>query len=102
LRSPSASACEPWREWIETKLAAGRNAKAVWQELVDVHGFAADYQSVKRFVRKLLGGRAREACAIIETAPGEDYGESGVMVRTRRRSAFGVGAATHVPLPGAT
>lgn len=83
-RSPSASACEPWREWIESKLAAGRNAKAIWQELVDEHGFAADYQSVKRFVRKLHGSPARQACAIIETPPGEeaqaDYGE-GPMVR---------------------
>ena len=82
--SPSASACEVWREWIESKLAAGRNAKAIWQELVDEHGFAADYQSVKRFVRKLHGRPARQACAIIETAAGEeaqaDYGE-GPMVR---------------------
>ena len=83
-RSPSASACEPWREWIQTRLASGRNAKAIWQELVDEHGFTADYQSVKRFVRKLGGGPARQACAIIETPPGEeaqaDYGE-GPMVR---------------------
>jgi transposase len=82
--SPSASACEPWREWIETKTAAGRNAKAIWQELVDDHGFSGHYQSVKRFVRKLLGGPARQACAIIETPPGEeaqvDYGD-GPMVR---------------------
>ena len=80
----SASVCEPWREWIETKVATGRNAKAIWQELVDEHGFTGDYQSVKRFVRKLLGGPARQACAVIETAPGEeaqvDYGE-GPLVR---------------------
>jgi transposase len=83
-RSPSASACEPWRDWIERKIAAGRNAKAIWQELVDNHGFTGHYQSVKRFVRKLLGGPARQACAVIETPPGEeaqvDYGD-GPMVR---------------------
>jgi hypothetical protein len=45
-RCPSASTCEPWREWIESKLAAGRNAKGIWQELVDDHGFKASYQSV--------------------------------------------------------
>jgi transposase len=82
LRRPRA--CEPWRDWIESKLAIGRNAKAIWQELVDEHGFAGDYQSVKRFVRKLHGSPAREACAIIETPAGEeaqaDYGE-GPMVR---------------------
>lgn len=80
---PTASVCEPWREWIETKVAAGRNAKAIWQDLVDEHGFTADYQSVKRFVRKLLGGTARQACAVIETAPGEeaqvDYGEGPIV-----------------------
>lgn len=89
-RSSSASTCEPWREWIEAKVAVGRNAKAIWQELVDEHGFTADYQSVKRFVRKLYGTTTKQACAIIATPPGEeaqvDYGE-GPMVRdaTSRR-----------------
>jgi transposase len=77
-RSPSASACEPWRDWIASQVAAGRNAKAIWQDLVDDHGFTSTYQSVKRFVRKLQDSNPRQACAIIETAPGEeaqvDYG----------------------------
>ena len=81
---PSASACDPWREWIEARVALGRNAKAIWQELVDDHGFTAGYQSVKRFVRKLYGSIPRPACAVIETPPGEesqvDYGD-GPMVR---------------------
>ena len=101
-RNPSASACEPYGEAIEVGLSRGRNAKAIWQDLVDVYGFAGGYQSVKRFIRKFRGTQSPEACVVIETAPGEDYGESGVMVRTRRRSAFGAGAATHVPLLGAT
>jgi hypothetical protein len=54
---------------------------AIWQDLVDGHGFAGRYASVKRFVRKLCGSSAPEARVVIETAPGEDYGESGVMVR---------------------
>jgi len=57
---------------------------ASWQDLVDTRGFAGGYQSVKRFVRKLLGGPSKEACAVIETAVGEeaqvDYG-TGPMVR---------------------
>ena len=57
---------------------------AIWQDLVDDHGFAGGYQSVQRFVRKLRGAAAPEARAVIETAPGEeaqvDYG-SGPMVR---------------------
>src|SRR5581483_11116571 len=70
-RSPSASACEPYRELIETGLSLGRNAKAIWQELVDCHGFGAGYQSVQRFVGKLRGAATPEARAVIETAPGE-------------------------------
>jgi transposase len=80
----SASACGVYRETIELGLSLGRNAIGIWQDLVDVHGFADGYQSVKRYVRKLRGMRSPEARAIIETAPGEelqvDYG-SGPMVR---------------------
>jgi len=83
-RSPSASACEPYREVIELALSRGRNAMAIWQDLVDGHGFAGRYPSVKRFVRQLRGSPRPEARVVIETAPGEeaqvDYG-SGPMVR---------------------
>jgi transposase len=69
---------------IEAELAKGRNAMAIWQDLVDGHGFAERYASVKRFVRKLCGAPAPEARVVIETAPGEeaqvDYG-TGPMVR---------------------
>lgn len=82
--SPMASSCEPFREWIEGEVGRGRNAKTIWQDLVDDHGFSAGYLSVQRFVRKLRGGTVREACATIVTAPGEeaqvDYGD-GPMVR---------------------
>jgi len=81
---PSASACEPFREVIEAELAKGRNAMAIWQELVDCHCLTGRYASVKRFVRKLAGASASEARVVIETAPGEeaqvDYG-TGPMVR---------------------
>jgi transposase len=83
-RSPSASACEPYVEAIEVGLAKGRNAKAIWQDLVDTYGFTGAYQSVKRFIRMFRGQQSPEACVVIETAPGEelqvDYG-SGPMVR---------------------
>ena len=83
-RSPSASACEPYRDLIEEALGHGRNAMAIWQDLVDDHGFPARYASVKRFVGKLRGTTAPEARAIIVTAAGEeghvDYGD-GPMVR---------------------
>ncbi len=45
-------------------------------------GFTAGYQSVRRFIAKLEPGHSPDARVVIETAPGEDYGESGVMVRT--------------------
>jgi len=65
-------------------VSRGRNAKAIWQDLVDGYGFTGAYQSVKRFIRKLRGSQAPEARVVIETAAGEecqvDYGE-GPMVR---------------------
>jgi hypothetical protein len=83
-RSPTASACEAYRELIGDALARGRNARAIWQDLVDDHGFGARYASVLRFVRRLRGAPVPEARVVITTAPGEecqvDYGE-GPMVR---------------------
>jgi len=83
-RSPAASACEPYKELIELALAKGRNAVAIWQDLVDEHGFAHRYASVMRYVKKLRGPTTPEAHGVIITPPGEeaqvDYGE-GPMVR---------------------
>jgi transposase len=82
--SPSASACEPFQELIEAGLSRGRNAMAIWQDLVDQSAFTGAYESVKRFVRKLRGVASPEPRAVILTAPGEeaqvDYG-AGPMVR---------------------
>ena len=83
-RSLTPSTCEPYRELIELGLARGRNAMAIWQDLVSQSGFASSYQSVKRFIRRLRGAQAPEAHPVIVTAPGEeaqvDYG-LGPMVR---------------------
>ena len=38
-RSPSASACESYREAIELGLSRGRNAVAIYQDLVDEYSF---------------------------------------------------------------
>jgi transposase len=80
----TASACEPYRDFIELSLSKGRNAKAIYQDLVDDHGFAGRYASVKRFVRHCRGTQTPEARAVILTPPGEesqvDYG-AGPMVR---------------------
>src|SRR5882724_1779253 len=83
-RSPSASACAAYREAVELGLSRGRNARAIWQDLVDEYSFASSYQSVQRFVRKLRGTQRPEARVVIVTAPGQeaqvDYG-TGPMVR---------------------
>ncbi len=83
-RAPTASACEPYRELIETAVASGRNAMAIWQDLVDDHRFPARYASVRRFVAALRGATRPEARVVIPTSPGQegqvDYGD-GPMVR---------------------
>lgn len=75
---PTNSLCEPHRAFIEAALAQGRNAKAIWQDLCDRHGFSAGYLSVRRFVTKVRGRGALVPSGIIITAPGEegqvDYG----------------------------
>jgi transposase len=83
--TPTPSACEPFREAIELGLSRGRNAMAIWQDLVADSGFRGSYQTVKRFVRKLRGKQPAQARTVIFTAPGEeaqvDYGSKGPMVR---------------------
>lgn len=85
----SASLCEPFRPAIELGLRQGRNAMGIWQDLVSQSGFRGGYQTVKRFVRKLRGAQTTEACAVIVTAPGEDYGKCRVMLRGVTGRALG-------------
>jgi len=80
-RSPRASTCEPYRELIAEAVGRGRNAMAIWQDLVDRHGFAAGYASVQRFLHRQRLAVVPEAHPAIRTAPGEDYGKSRVMLR---------------------
>ena len=74
----TASACEPHRAFIEDQLRLRRNAMAIYQDLVDRHGFAGAYNSVKRFVGKLRH-REPEQFDRLAFLPGEemqvDYGE---------------------------
>ncbi len=78
------SACEPYREAIDLGISRGRNAMAIWQDLVSEYGFASSYQSVQRFVRRRRGTQTPEARVVIVTAAGQeaqvDYG-TGPMVR---------------------
>jgi transposase len=51
------SECEPYREVILAKLAQDLTAQRIYQDLVAECGFAASYDSVKRFVRTLRAAR---------------------------------------------
>ena len=72
------SPCEPHRPWIEEQVRLGRNATAIYQELVDQFSFTHGYNSVKRFCRRLRT-RELEQFDRLEFLPGEeaqvDYGE---------------------------
>ena len=74
----TASACEPHRAFIEAQLRLRRNAMAIYQDLVDHHGYAGAYNSVKRFAGKLRH-REPEQFDRLAFLPGEemqvDYGE---------------------------
>lgn len=76
--SLSTSKCEPHRAFIDAQLRLGRNATAIYQDLVDLHGFDGAYNSVKRFVAQLRH-KEPEQFDRLSFAPGEemqvDYGE---------------------------
>ena len=71
------SACEPHREWIEKQVKLGRNAVAIYQDLVERFAFTHKYNSVKRFVRGLRKVDPKQFDRL-EFLPGEeaqvDYG----------------------------
>jgi len=74
----TASICEPHRAFIEAQLRLKRNYMAIYQDLVDNHGFVGAYNSVKRFAGGLCKHEP-EQFDRLEFAPGEeaqvDYGE---------------------------
>jgi transposase/5S rRNA maturation endonuclease (ribonuclease M5) len=77
LPKHARSACEPHREWIEEQVRLGRNAMAIYQDLVERFGFTHKYNSVKRFVRGLKKKDPKQYDRL-EFLPGEeaqvDYG----------------------------
>ena len=82
------SACEAHREWIVAQVELGRNAMAIYQDLVERFAFVARYNSVKRFVRALRT-RDPEQFDRLEFAPGEEA-----------QVDFGQGAPTRHPITG--
>ncbi len=74
----AASECAPHAEWIEKQVTLGRNAQAIYQDLVEQFAFTHKYNSVKRFVRTLKV-REPECFDVLDFLPGEeaqvDYGQ---------------------------
>lgn len=85
------SLCEPFRAAIEEKLGQGLTGQRIYQDLVESHGFAASYSSVRRFLQRLDQGRPLPFRRL-EVLAGEeaqvDFGTGAPIVRadgTRRR-----------------
>lgn len=74
----STSLCEVHRGFIQAQLRLRRNATAIYQDLVDSHGYTGAYNSVKRFAAKLRH-KEPEQFDRLSFLPGEemqvDYGE---------------------------
>lgn len=79
------SACEPHQEWIGQQVRLGRNAMAIYQDLVERFNFEHRYNSVKRFVRGLRQ-KAPEQFDRLEFLPGEeaqvDYGKGAMTLHS--------------------
>jgi transposase len=65
------SRCEPFRAVIEEKLGQGLTGQSIHQDLVESHGFAASYSSVRRFLQRLDQGRPLPFRRL-EVLPGEE------------------------------
>ena len=78
IPSHARSACAAHRQWIEEQVRLGRNAVAIYQDLVERFGFSHRYDSVKRFVRGLRK-KDPEQFDRLEFPPGQeaqvDYGK---------------------------
>lgn len=84
------SSAEPHRAFIAAELAKGRNATAIYQDLVEHHGYEGSYDAVKRLARKLRKRAPKVSCRF-ETEPGQemqvDYGE-GALQRDPRTGKY--------------
>lgn len=65
------SSAEPFREFIEAELNKGRNAKAIFEDLVMHHGYDGSYDAIKRLARTLRKRESKLSCRF-ETEPGQE------------------------------
>jgi len=84
------STAEPFRAFIEAELEKRRNAQAIYEDLVEHHGYPGSYDAVKRLARKLRSRTSKLSCRF-ETEPGQeaqvDYGE-GALTRLPRTGKY--------------
>ena len=84
------SSAAPFGDFIVGEFAKGRNATAIYQDLVEHHGYSGSYDAVKRFIRKLRKREPKISCRF-ETEPGQemqvDYGE-GALARDPRTGKY--------------
>jgi transposase len=73
------SSVEPYRDRVLQLRKEKVECQAILARLQEENGFKGSYKSVWRFVRA-LEPHVPEAVVRIETPPGQDYGESPVMV----------------------
>jgi transposase len=67
----SQSLCRGHHEFITAEMDKGLTGQRIWQDLKLEHGFTGSYQSVKRYVHRLLASQPRAVCRM-ETLPGEE------------------------------
>ncbi|HXZ71611.1 MAG TPA: IS21 family transposase [Streptosporangiaceae bacterium] len=93
---PEQSGVAPFRAQVVAWRQQGVEGQAIFQLLVEQHGFTGSYSAVKRFLRRLEPPTPR-ATVRVETAPGEeaqvDFGPAGLLFdsdgdRLRRAWAF--------------
>lgn len=65
------SQCEAFRDVIQAKLEQQLSAQRIWQDIAADHGFTGKYDSVKRFVRRLMQRRPLPFRRM-EVLPGEE------------------------------
>jgi transposase len=84
------SSAEPFRAFITAELRKGRNAVAIYQDLVEHHGYEGSYDAVKRLARRLRKHEPKISCRF-ETDPGQemqvDYGD-GALTRDPRTGKY--------------
>jgi transposase len=75
------SLVEPFREQVLAWHGQGVEGQAIWQLLVEQHGFGGSYSSIKRFLRRVAPPAPR-ATLRLEVGPGEeaqvDFGFGGM------------------------